>query len=397
MSYLFEVPSNLVYVASRFDFPASVSGVITLEDFTTYLITDEVDLGGDRIVINGSNTTLLGTSSETSFLTSTGISTTFPTNYLIESDYTLPIRHITFKDVPLGIGINTSGSGAQPIALDWTGVNFSGTSISLTCGDIDNFIFSKGAILSSGGFVFEGDVGTIGIDNSLFVGTGGAYDLIELTSSANVTRRFRTIYSSFVAFGSTVAINVSTSSSIPVDSYILDTCNFSGGGTYLQGIGQFYTDNEPRFVNCKGITNTAEIANYTMLNNSTATVISAVNTPTKVLGTTTANAINQKFTHSNNRATYSGELVKDFQITAVASLFGSSNRVIGMYVAKNGSVITTSEMYATTSGSGRAESVTVQTITELVNGDYLEIWIENSTDSTNVTVEYLNFICKSIS
>lgn len=397
MSYLFEVPSNLVYVASRFDFPASVGGVITLEDFTTYLITDEVDLGGDRIVINGSNTTLLGTSSETSFLTSSGIGTTFPTNYLIESDYTLPIRHITFKDVPLGIGINTGGSGAQPIALDWTGVNFSGTTISLVCGDIDNFIFSKGAILSAGGFVFEGDVGTIGIDNSLFVGTGGAYDLIELTSSANVTRRFRTIYSSFVAFGSTVAINVSTSSVVPVDSYILDTCNFSGGGTYLQGIGQFYTDNEPRFVNCKGITNTAEIANYTMLNNATATVISAVNTPTKVLGTTTANAINQKFTHSNNRATYSGELVKDFQITAVASLFGSSNRVIGMYVAKNGSVITTSEMYATTSGSGRAESVTVQTITELVNGDYLEIWVENSTDSTNVTVEYLNFICKSIS
>lgn len=397
MSYLFEVPSNLVYVASRYDFPASVSGVITLEDYTTYLITDEIDLGGDRIVISGSNTTLLGTSSETSFLTSTGIGTTFPTNYLIESDYTLPIRHITFKDVPLAIGINTSGLGVQPIALDWTGVNFSGTSISVVCGDIDNFIFSKGAILSSGGLVFEGDVGTIGIDNSLFVGTGGAYNLIELTASANVTRRFRTIYSSFVAFGSTVAITANASATIPVDSYILDTCNFSGGGTYLQGIGQFYTDNEPRFVNCKGITNTAEIANYTMLNNATATVISAVNTPTKVLGTTTANAINQKFTHSNNRATYSGELVKDFQVTAVASLFGSTNRVIGMYVAKNGTVISDSEMYATTSGTGRAESITVQTITELVNGDYLEIWIENSTDATNVTVEYLNFICKSIS
>lgn len=397
MSYLFEVPSNLVYVASRYDFPASVSGVITLEDYTTYLITDEIDLGGDRIVISGSNTTLLGTSSETSFLTSTGIGTTFPTNYLIESDYTLPIRHITFKDVPLAIGINTSGLGVQPIALDWTGVNFSGTSISVVCGDIDNFIFSKGAILSSGGLVFEGDVGTIGIDNSLFVGTGGAYNLIELTASANVTRRFRTIYSSFVAFGSTVAITANASATIPVDSYILDTCNFSGGGTYLQGIGQFYTDNEPRFVNCKGITNTAEIANYTMLNNATTTVISAVNTPTKVLGTTTANAINQKFTHSNNRATYSGELVKDFQVTAVASLFGSTNRVIGMYVAKNGTVISDSEMYATTSGTGRAESVTVQTITELVNGDYLEIWIENSTDATNVTVEYLNFICKSIS
>jgi len=388
--------SEIVFVSQKSDLPTAVAGVITLLANVTYYFTGDIDLIGDRIVTSA-NTTILGASSENCSITSTGIGTSFPTNYLIETLFTLPIRHITIKDVPLGIGINTSNTGIQPIALDWTGVNFSGTSISLTCGDIDNLIFSKGAVLSGGGFVFEGNVGTIGIDNSIFVGDGTAYNLIELTSSCVVTRRFRTIYTSFVAFGSTVGIDVNVSATIPVDSYILDTCNFSGGGTYLQGIGQFFTDNEPRFVNCKGILNTTSIGNYYMNNNATVTTITTINTPVKVLGTTTANTINQKFTHTDNRLTYVGELQEDFQTTAVASFTGTgNNKKFCLFIAKNGTVITSSEMCATTDGNNRAESISIQTVFELSNADYVEVWIENATDTTDVTVQYLNTIIKEL-
>ena len=57
---------------------------------------------------------------------------------------------------------------------------------------------------------------------------------------------------------------------------------------------------------------------------------------------------------------------------------------------------TLSKMFANTSGSGRAESINVQTIVELQENDYIEMWIENSTDTTDITVEYLNTICKSL-
>lgn len=385
---LLDNAQDFIFVYSKEDLPEASNGVITLTNYATYYFLNDIDLFGDRIVC-GINNTILGSSSENASLTSTGIGN----DYLITSIYTLPIRHITFKDVNYAIDINSSGQGSN-IALDWTGVNFSGCLVNLTCGNIDNFVFSKGAILGSGKFEFLANAGTIAIDNSLFTGNGQLYDIIEIGASAVISRRFRIIYSSFVAFGSTVAINVNSSATIPTEGYILDTINFSGGSTYLSGVQ--YTSNKTRFVNCKGIENTAELGNYYMLNNATATTISQTETPVKIAGTTTANAINQKFSHTDNRLTYTGSLIRDFQISANASFTSGNNQVIGLYVAKNGSVIASSEMYATTSGSGRAESINCQTIVELNENDYVEMWIENETSASNITVEYLNVIVKSL-
>lgn len=386
-----EIPStDFVFVYNKFDLPEAVNGVITLLENATYYFLTHVDLLGDRLVCLD-NTTILGASSENCSITSTGLSAS---EFLIYTDYTLPIRHITIKDITKAIGINTSDLGAQPIALDWTGVNFSGCTTNLDCGEIDNFIFSKGAILDGGTIKFTSSVGTIGIDNSLFVGSGAAENLIEISSTATITRRFRIIYSSFVATSSTIAVNVNVSAAIPVEGYILDTINFTGGGTYLSGVQ--YTDNKTRFVNCKGIDNTAEIGNYYMTNNATASDIISADTPIKIAGTTTANSINQKFTHTDNKLTYVGALIRDFQISANASFTSGNNQVIGLYVAKNGVVISSSEMYATTSGSGRAESINCQTITSLDENDYIEMWIENATSTNDIVVEYLNVIVKSL-
>jgi len=152
-------PTNVTFVATKEDLPAPSSGIITLEPDRTYYFTDHVDLTGDRMV-GAANTTILGASSENCSVTSTGLSLTEP---LFLTDYTTPIRHITFKGEGVGIEVNPSNTGVQPIALDWTGVNFQDFDISCLFGDIDNFIYSKGAILSAGEFVFAGSVGTIGI------------------------------------------------------------------------------------------------------------------------------------------------------------------------------------------------------------------------------------------
>lgn len=385
-------PANVTFVATKSDLPTPVEGIITLESDRTYYFTDHIDLTGDRL-LGQANTTILGASSENCSITSTGLSIVEP---IFQTNFTTPIRHITFKDAGVGIEINPSGLGAQPIALDWTGVNFSGLGISCLFGDIDNFIFSKGAILGAGPFIFTGDAGTIGIDNSLFVGDG-TNKLIDIQSTAVISRRFRVIYSSFVAFGSTVAITVDGGASIPVDSYILDTCNFSGGGTYLSGIGQFFTDNEARFRECKGITNTAAVGNYYMRENAVATTFSAADTPTKILGTTTPNTINQKFTHTNNRLTYTGALTSNFEISTVCTFVcSSSNETVGLYVAKNGVVLSDSEMYTRSDSRNRAEGISIQTITELTENDYIEIWIENVDNATDITVEFLNTIVKEV-
>ena len=380
--------TEYVIVDSLEDFPDAVGGVITLAADTCYFIVKEIDLLGSRLV-GGSNTTLLGTSSETSILTSTGLGAGIA---LFSTLYTTPIRHIAFKDVDTALNIQGTANSA---ALDWTGVNFVNVP---NVGVLDggaNFVMNTCALLNSQGLVFTGSWATIAINNSLLQGDGTAGNILELDASCVVTRRFRVIYSAVVAFGSSVGLDVDASATLPIEGFILDTVAFSGGGTYLGGLtgSSVYS----LFSNCTGITNSYTVSNYYMNANATVTDIVTVSTPVKVAGTTTSNALTQKFTNTNNRATYTGGLTRIFNITAILSVTStSSNDQIGCYVAKNGTVIDSSEGYLTTNASNRAENITVQSVIELSTNDYIEIFVENATDSSDVTVTDMNVLIKSI-
>jgi hypothetical protein len=82
-----------------------------------------------------------------------------------------------------------------------------------------------------------------------------------------------------------------------------------------------------------------------------------------------------------------------FKITSTLSVEStSSNDQVGVYIAKNGSLIASSEVYLTTNTANRAENISVQTVEELTANDYIEIYIENSTDTSNLTVTDMNVI-----
>ena len=377
----------IYYVCSKSDLPSSDGGVITLDANIVYFLCGDIDLTGDRLVL-GENTCIIGGSSENASLTSTGLSAS---EYLIYTDWTFPCRHITFKDVTNAIGVNLLGNSTDTnLALDWTGTNFTGCSVNVRCGDIDNFIFDKGAVLGGGEIQFFGDVGTIALNNSIFVGDGTSEALLRVESTANITRRFRSIYSSYVAFGSTTAIDFNTSATVSNENYILDTCNFSGGSTYLTGVDS--TDNKALFVNNIGIVNSADISQYYMNGNATATVIASSGVAVKAAGTTISSGITSKFTNTSNRATYTGALSKSFKVTATASVTSGNGHQVGIYISKNGTILPESEIYITTNASGRAENATVQSLVQVVATDYVEVWVENSTSATNITVSDLNVI-----
>ena len=377
---------GFILVESISDLPTAVSNVITLEDNYTYYITSTIDLGGNRLV-GGSNTTIIGSSSENSILTSTGLGVGIP---LLSSIYTTPIRHICIKDVDTAIDFDGT-TNPNNVALDWTGVNFVNVPNVGTIKDVSNFIYDKGAFLNSKGLSFDSTIGTIGFGNCLFSGDGLAGNLLELLSTCVITRRFRVIYSSVVTFGSTTGINVDVSATVPTESYILDTINFSGGGTYLSGVIDD-GDNKALFLNCKGISNTNEISQYYMNGNETNTVVASTGVAYKVLGTTTSSAVTQKFTNTDNRATYIGSLTRFFKATASLSVESGNNNQIGVYIAKNGTLINESEVYGTTSGTGRGENIVVQTLVQLSENDYIEIFVENDTSTNNIKVTDLNVI-----
>jgi hypothetical protein len=263
----------------EYNLPASVGGVVTLLAGKTYLLSEPIDLLGDRIVAAGV-CNLFGTSSETASITSTGLGVGVP---LLTSDFTIVLESITIKNVDTAIAID---GNVNLVALDWRNVNFENVPNVGVINTCDNFIFDTSAFLGAQGLRFTGTIGTVAMNNSLFRGLGSAGKIIELDASCTITRRFRIIYSSVVAFGSTVGIDVNTSTIIPIEAYILDTVNFSGGSSYLSGVDN--TNNKALFVNCVGITNTAVNGQLFMQNNATATTIINTSDFFKIEGTTTA-------------------------------------------------------------------------------------------------------------
>lgn len=384
------ITENFIVINVKDDFPAPAGGVITLEAGKSYFITAPIDLTGDRLETAGV-LDITGTSSETSSLTSTGLADGVP---LLTSRWTLPIRNITFRDVHTAFYIDDNAGAGAPLALDWLAVNFNNVTVVGEIGDVSNFIYDTGAFLGSQGLTFTGDVDTAALSSSLFQGDGTAANIISIESTATFSRRFRMIYSSVVAFGSTVGINFDAAATIPVDAYILDSVNFSGGSTYAAGVQG--DDNKSRWIECRGVRNSAAISSYYMNGNATATTIAVINTPVKAAGTTTSNAITQGFTNTDNRATYTGVIQRDFKVSAVMSMTSGNNNQVGVFIAKNGTVIAASEIYVTTNAGGRAEAAVCQAIIEAETDDYIEVFVENATGANNVTVTDLNLIVEAL-
>jgi hypothetical protein len=351
---------NMIFVNSKSDFPAAVSGVITLAANVTYFITTTVDLTGDRLV-GSQNTTLIGGSSENCFLISTGLSAS---TALISSAWSIPMRSLSITH---GTALNLDATGNANQAIDWFGVNFTS---------------------------FDGTMGTVGFDQCLFSGIAGQTTL-NFPSTLTITRRIRVIYSSFVAFGGATAINVDVNAVIPVESYILITVNFSGGATYVAGVQ--HDDNKALFQNCKGISNTAEVGQMYFNDNATQNAIATQSVFEKIEGTTTASAENEKFSHTSNRLTYTGGITREFVVTAscAAQSIQTNATTITIRIAKNGTTIAESEAKATTSATGRSENFYCQALVQLAQNDFIELFIANETNANNLLVTDLNVLTRS--
>lgn len=377
--------SSFNFVTSTDDLPAAVAGVITLASNETYYLEGTIDLNGARIVA-GQNTAIVGGSSENTVLQSTGLASG---TALLSSAYSLTLRSLSLSH-DTAIALDATGNSGQ--ALDWFGVNFLNCATIGTIDNYNNVLFTSMAFLESAGLTFDGTINTIGLVQCL-VDPPAASTAITLASTLTIGRRFRAIYSAFIVGSGETGINASTSATIPVEGYILDTVNFSGGGTYTTGVA--LDDNKALVVNCRGIENSADVGWMYMLNNATATSVASSGVAYKVAGTTTLSSESRRFSHSNNRLTYTGALTKVFYVTAVLSFSSGATNLIGVYIAKNNSTIAASEAYATANTAGRLENITVQAVVQLSENDYIEVFIENDSAATDITVDFLNVAVRS--
>jgi hypothetical protein len=349
------------------------------------MITTTIDLLGSRIVCDGI-VAIFGTSSETAFIQSTGLGAGLA---MITSAYSLPMRNISL----------TSPSGAKTLdlvtsdvtqAIDFHAVNFVDCETIGTVSGFNNFLMNESAFLGSSGLTFDGSIGTIGFNNTLIRSSYGT--VITVAPTLTITRRLRISYCSIIITGGT-GIDFSTSATVPNEGYILDTVSFTGAGTYLAGVA--YNDNKAKFLECTGINNSNTIGLALITANATATAIT-VNVPIKAAGTYTLDSISQRFSLSSNKLLCSSALLQTYKITAHASLTSANTNVVGLYIAKNNAVISSSVNYTTTNGTGRSENAACLTTANLTSNDVIDVWVVNTTGSNNITVEYLTLLIEPI-
>tara|TARA_R110002020_G_scaffold213427_1_gene420217 strand:+ start:18220 stop:19458 length:1239 start_codon:yes stop_codon:yes gene_type:complete len=167
----------------------------------------------------------------------------------------------------------------------------------------------------------------------------------------------------------------------------------TGGGTFFSTTGRDQDDPDIDIQNVKNTISSKTFANGHFDGNTTETVITTINTPVRinagVSGWTDVDKSRFSF-DSAGRWTYIGkETISKFTIMAVTvDPVGGGNKDVSAYLAKNGSVVATSRGEASASQGSQITSFANITLT---TGDYLECFVENNEDTTNILVRNASF------
>lgn len=367
---------KLTAVNTLSDLPTPVDGVITLEERTTYMLGDDISLGDNRIVFS-ERSVIGGIESLNIELSYAGTGAMF-TCY----DVTTKIHDLTI-DCPNGS------------LFDWEDVSGGNqlrfSDVQLTCSDIGTFTgvdslirFSQvSPAITTDGFTFSGTFRSFLYQVSGATLTGGTfYDLGTATFESFLSEELLLN----LASGTTFLSGLADSGNIQEGGLgRIVYAQLSGGGTSLTGIKN--TDALWEFHHNNIIGDTRPDALLYMQDNTVINTISSSCTTYKVNGTWTSSRASQFSFDSTGKATYIGGKNSTLPITAKLSLSPVSNRndVMAAYIAVNGSVIYGSKVTALTDGDEDA-SMTVIWQHEFNPNDYVEIYIANDSDTTNLLV-----------
>lgn len=368
--------SNYVLVKSETDFPAPVGGIINLVAGTLYEINGTITVSS-KINLNGCE--IHGSDVVNDKLIYTGAAELFTGS--------------------LGGTIQTLSfiaSGGKVFDLNGGGANVS--LIMYNCYFIScNTI---GTIAGMGGYVYLADIGyylcsngiTFQNDNYVYLNSSvwdisntntfekfiGAFSIIQiLGGSRNVSSGNKALDIS----GITSVTNGSVKSSV-----------FNGNGTYVNGT--FSNSWEVEAIGLNTEKDDVSSGNIYITTTSVTSFV-AVNTATKVLGTTTSTNLFRTSSTSNNRLTYTGAKTKKFLVICALSFTSAgNNKIYSFYVTKNGVKLPESKISRKINTGTDQGATPISCTVTLAPNDYIEVWVENNTDITSITVESMNLAIK---
>lgn len=374
------VTPNSTLIRDEADFPTPTAGVITLTSGNIYRIEGEVVIT-NKIDCNGA--ILLGRDRTVDKITSAENSSEIFTNdgQVIAQNLTFAITGTSSKIFNL---LGTTG-------FEYVYLQDCTLAASTSTGDIENFyavqFINTPNQNPSGGLTLT-DITNIslrGFDTSV---GHSASTVLTITGTSNLVQIF---FCGFGVGGGQTALDIS---GLTLSTYgeISAGSGFSGAGTYVNGtFGDLWK------IDARGLDRLGDSTAVGSLYVSTPaeTSIATVNTPVKVAGTTTLveSVRVDDDSSTNNRLKYTGLKTRNFTITsAISTTSASSNKEFTWYVAVNGTVDTASGIRRKQGTGSDVGALALNWIEELSTDDYIEIWVENNTDDTNVTATKLTLI-----
>lgn len=374
---LSEFKSTIV-VKKPADFGPPLAGAVTLAANTAYLIDGSVSMS-DRFIVS-SKSSIISLDRNINTLEYTGVGAMFTGD-----NADLNVNNVTIN-CPNGQLVDyTDTVTTQKSVIRFQTVRFTSIDNIGQVTDIGSIRFISAEFLSvvSDGLDVNGTINLLTYD--LFLVTQLAGKFLDL-GTAIINQIFISDFGANVSAGAVFLSGLVNNGNIPVGGQGQVTGgNITGAGTPLENITRddvrwFFEGNNP-------IEDTREVALASLENNVLVTTISAPNTPVKVNGGTAfVNADSSFFTISNTGTiTYIG--ARPFRaivdISTSISAETGVNKDITVYLALDGSVISGSGSVNRVDSNDRKNTTIVWEL-ELVNGNTLDVFVENNSDSINL-------------
>lgn len=359
--------------------PSGTSGTVDLSDLlgNSYRVTSSAQTGAsDRLntiagitpsdsqIIVGNGTTWVGESGATA-RTSLGLGT---------SD------DLVFRDLSLMGGF---GFGGSTSIID----------IQTTITDDDTKLPTSGAVVDYAQPVDAGltDIAALAVtDGNIIVGDGTNWVAESgATARTSLGLAIGTDVQAYDADLAAIAGLTSAADKVPY---------FTGSGTAsvtdLTAVGRALIDDTT--VAAQRATLALNVYGQLYFSTPAATTITVTGTYVKLAGTTTSDSLSGVTMPANNRLQNDSGATRLFEVSAHLDLEdGAGNKQLSMKLAKNGTVIDATEVDdETTSNHGADMNLTWAV--SLADGDYIEMWGANNTDTSNITATHGHLFIKVI-
>jgi len=385
--------SDIVFVYSKGDLPTPVGGVITLDASKLYSFQAIVDLGTDRIDVNGS--VLRGVQARSTGVTTdnagAAVFTTAGANIL---DF--------YIENPSGPGFDLEG---QIVVV--ANCRIQGCASVGRIGDcaLGFQVFRVVTVGCQDGIDVDGTIGTGDIDTVSFISAAGAASYIGIDFTANANLDYlRVNNNNFLlnnAADQAFELDAAATLGNGLPGFFVEN-SLQGAGSAFGGTDQ--TDVRWRFTANGGIPDSDVVGNLLFFDNPTPTVISVSGTYVNIgTGATsppheayTLDTLSERFslqgTFPNQVLQYDGLRTETFNLTynIVLEKVGGGTPNLSARIVKNGAPI--AKTARSVGVAGAESSLSLSTLVLLSTGDTVTFEVANLSSTTNIIVRAANLL-----